>query len=481
MTRPIAYCICLTLFCACSNKGTGSVNPDGGWDSTLEEADAMDLDPDVSASDAAKLDAPSSETRADTTSADAGKADSAVCDHTMENLACWQHVTLGSFDHPFTPESTLFDGRYLSFVQSESLASSSTLRYDTTTAGDFASRPKGAWTSSTTDIRVYSLASDGRYTYLLPTVTASLTVERTLNDSIVERFDPQNSGSTEKFNLSKAFGTTKSPMPGFRGGAFDGRYLYFAPSAAGSNTSGIAARLDTQAEFTSAAAWSVFDLTTLWPNANGFRGGIFDGRYVYFVPYVTSLSSTSSDGVPNSLLVRFDSTADFQSPGAWESFDLSVLDPAATGYAGGTFDGRYVYLSPNWGSYSKNLAVRFDTTASFASASSFSTFNLHSLKTSTFSEQYYFRGATFDGKYVYFSPEGSANILVRFEKSGDFTSKAAWQAFGLYNLYMSFDPNGSIAFDGRYVYVSSDNDYSLYRFDATATQAVPPLLTKSFL
>ena len=138
--------------------------------------------------------------------------------------------------------------------------------YDTTVTGNFASPPKGAWSSFATDSSFGSMAFDGHYIYLLPTADFDL-FTRLPTDSIAKRFDPAKTGSTETINLSKSFATTAAPIPGFGGGAFDGRYLYFAPAAAGLDTSGIAARYDTQADFTSAAAWSMFDLTTLWANA----------------------------------------------------------------------------------------------------------------------------------------------------------------------------------------------------------------------
>ena len=376
----------------------------------------------------------------------------------------------------------MFDGRYLNFLENDT-AICTTSRFDTTATGNFASPPAGAWTSFTADPRFQSLAFDGHYIYLLPKVSASLTVERTLDECIAQRFDPQKSGSTEKFSLSKAFGTATSPMPGFKGGAFDGRYLYFAPASAGFQSSGLATRYDTQADFTSAAAWATFDLATLWPNAKGFQGGVFDGRYVYFLPYATTPSNPSSDMVAGSLLVRLDSTADFQDPKAWESFDLATLDPAAAGFWGGTYDGRYVYLSPGWSSTSKSIAVRFDSTGSFGAASSFSTFNIHSLGSGSLGRSFSFRGATFDGRYVYFSPTTDGDLFVRVDSSGDFSATTAWQSFALYNLtsFASFSADSGITFDGRYVYIVSGGKFAIYRFDATASPSLPPLLTRSFL
>jgi hypothetical protein len=473
----VGCCFLVPLLGACSPKAAGT-SPDGGPDAGVSDAAAT-------VSDVARPDSGIVEGGRDTASKDAG-VDAGVCDHSLTNLACWQSHLAGSFEDPFAPQSILFDGRYLHFLNSSS-ADDYSSTYDTTAAGDFSSPPKGAWSSFATSRSFESLAFDGHYVYLLPAADFDL-FTRLPTDSIAKRFDPAKTGSTETINLSKSFGTTAAPIPGFAGGAFDGRYLYFAPASAGLETSGIAARYDTQADFTSATAWSTFDLTTLWANAKGFQGGVFDGRYVYFVPCATTSVSTSSDGVPGSLLVRFDSTANFQDSKAWESFDVSAADPAAAGFVGGTFDGRYVYLAPGWSSYSKSLAVRFDSTGPFASASSYSTFNIQTLSTSTWSESRSYRGASFDGKYVYFSPS-SGDMIARFDSSGDFTAKAAWQAFELSyltfteaNSYSDFgDRYGLIGFDGRYVYVVSNSTYSLYRFDAKASPSMPPLLTKSFL
>lgn len=484
---PFACCLVLSVSLACNKKSTGTTTPgpDGGTDA-MDMPDVAGAGPNAAsdaASDAAKPDVTTSDSRVDTppdAGADTGAPDLAVCDHTLENLACWQSMVVGSFENPFSPWSTMFDGRYLNYLGNNTI-SCTTSRFDTTVTGPFP--PKGAWTGFSADPSFQSLAFDGRYIYLLPDVRASLTVERTLNECIVQRFDPQTTGSTEKFSLTKTFGTATSPMPGFKGGAFDGRYLYLAPASAGFESSGRATRYDTQAGFASAAAWTTFDLTTLWPSAKGFQGGVFDGRYVYFLPYVTTPANPTSDMVPGGWLVRLDTTADFQDPKAWESFDLTTLDPAAVGFWGGTFDGRYVYLSPGWASTSKSIAVRFDTTATFAAASSFATFNLHGLGSGSSGRHFSFRGATFDGKYIYFSPSNDGDLFVRFDSSGDFTAKTAWQSFALFNLtsYSSFGAASGIAFDGRYVYLVSIGRFAVYRFDATATPSLPPLLTRSFL
>jgi hypothetical protein len=72
---------------------------------------------------------------------------------------------------------------------------------------------------------------------------------------------------------------------------------------------------------------------------------------------------------------------------------------------------------------------------------------------------------------------------VRVDSSGDFSATTAWQSFALYNLtsFASFSADSGITFDGRYVYIVSGGKFAIYRFDATASPSLPPLLTRSFL
>jgi hypothetical protein len=54
--------------------------------------------------------------------------------------------------------------------------------------------------------------------------------------------------------------------------------VYFAPASTG--VPGL--RFDSQAAFSSTAAWSTRDLSQ--GNIDGYNGAVFDGRYVYLVP-----------------------------------------------------------------------------------------------------------------------------------------------------------------------------------------------------
>jgi hypothetical protein len=102
-----------------------------------------------------------------------------------------------------------------------------------------------------------------------------------------------NSGSWQRFDTR----TLPSRPEGFYGAAADGRFVYFAPqyrtvwdggAEAGTAyyATGQLARYDTTAPFDAGdAGWQSFGIQTLNAQAVGFAGAIFDGTYVYFVPF----------------------------------------------------------------------------------------------------------------------------------------------------------------------------------------------------
>ncbi|MFO0670529.1 MAG: hypothetical protein U0235_13020 [Polyangiaceae bacterium] len=234
-----------------------------------------------------------------------------------------------------------FDGRYLYLApKANELNNASGLftRYDTRAPfGDASS-----WTTFETSA-LDSTANgfggavfDGRFVTLVP-------FDNELPDSVTVRFDTQASfgaaASYETFALAKL----APSLGGFLGGAFDGRYVYFAPSRPAAATSVV--RVDTQGSF--ASSWSRFDAKTLTAGSGGFAGGAFDGRHVYLVP-----------GKPNAALVRYDTRAAFDVATSWTSFDVGTVSPGTQGFAGAIFDGRALYLVPREGSRAARFGVR---------------------------------------------------------------------------------------------------------------------------
>lgn len=220
----------------------------------------------------------------------------------------------------------------------------------------------------------------------------------------------------------------------YSGTVFDGRYVYFAPDG----TSGTTLRYDTKSTFASVRSWASFELTGLNPAAKGYRGVVFDGRYVYFVPLAAAP------------IARFDTRGSYLDPDAWSFFTLSTLH-SSVGFTGATFDGRYLYLVPAWGGAA--VSFRYDTLGAFTSASSWSVFSIATANANARS----FAGAVFDGRHVYFVPisnaTGPQGLLARYDTEGLFTAKSSWTTLDL----AAFDPKAvgfrTGAFDGRYLYL----------------------------
>ncbi|UCE61849.1 MAG: hypothetical protein JSU63_08935, partial [Phycisphaerales bacterium] len=70
------------------------------------------------------------------------------------------------------------------------------------------------------------------------------------------------------------------------GGVFDGRYIYFAPHSDDVAGAEEVLRYDTAESFRDITSWAVFDPLSagVGSGIDGRHGGAFDGRYVYFAP-----------------------------------------------------------------------------------------------------------------------------------------------------------------------------------------------------
>jgi hypothetical protein len=297
-----------------------------------------------------------------------------------------------------------FDGKFVYFV-GYTFQSPEThavfARYDPTSPfGDPSSWKEFDLTAA--DPRAVSFsgaAFDGHYLYFAP-----------LYNGFVERFDTTGVFQDPASWVGTDLGSTGNP--GFEGAIFDGRYVYFVPhyhsvlTDAGwveaMTASGTTARFDTKGTFTSPGAWTRFDTTKLDKNASGFSGGVFDGRYVYFVPYVNYVA----------VAVRYDTTTTaFDVESSWEKFDCTLALTTAAGFVSGAFDGRYVYFAPDVNSANSPTGVllRYDTTHDFRAAASWSSYDIANLSANAIG----YAGTVFDGEYLYFVPY-SSGIVAQF-------------------------------------------------------------------
>lgn len=98
-------------------------------------------------------------------------------------------------------------------------------------------------------------------------------------------------------------------------------YVYFAPANdIGYGSHGVFLRYNTSHAFTdnTSGQWQSFDLTGLNPAFTGYQSVIASGSYIYLLPY----------GLGGSQFVRYDTTQPFTSASAYQAFDLATLDTA---------------------------------------------------------------------------------------------------------------------------------------------------------
>lgn len=373
-------------------------------------------------------------------------------------------------------------------------------------------------TSLSTDARAFvGGAFDGRFVYFSPNGG------KFKPHGLVARYDTQ-----QAFGVKSAWSLTdltslladpakKAAAQGFRGAVFDGRYVYFVPSGAGSAPSGLVIRFDSKAGLSDASAWSWFDVTMIDPKAVGFFGAVFDGAAIHFVagtggaPVVTydtksdfaapsswrtssAASGTDAGVVPDfagavcdghyvyfvpaqgARVTRYDvkPTSDGGSP--WTSYDAAsvVASGGPSGFAGGVFDGRYVYFAPNQGGGKPQSGVlRFDTKGDFTVAAAWSSFDLAGVR----AEAKGYAGAVFDGRRVYFVPNdnGAASGLVAaYDTQADFGSAAAWLTFDLAKSIPTATGFTGGVFDGRFVYLVPSIGGTVARFDAVQPKQPAP-------
>ena len=202
---------------------------------------------------------------------------------------------------------------------------------------------------------------------------------------------------------------------GFYNGVFDGRYIYFVPF-----TNGQITRYDTTLPFSSAGSYSVFDTTTVSAVSKGFFGGVYDGKYIYFVPFYNGIWYFGQ-------ITRYDTTQSFTSAGSYAVFDLTTINSGYKGFQGGVFDGRYIYYIPCYAGWFSGVTVRYDTSLPFTSASSYSSFDITSVGVNCKS----YAGGVFDGRYVWFVPCNYAanawnGLVVKYDTTLSFTSASSY-------------------------------------------------------
>jgi hypothetical protein len=351
----------------------------------------------------------------------------------------------------------VFDGRYIYIVPSWGSPSGTAIRYDTTQALTSS--------SSYTTFDIYAIGGgqgffggvfDGRYIYYVPFGAAGGSGPYS---GTAVRYDTTLSFTTSSSFTSFNFRTFGSGNAGYVGAVFDGRYIYFVPNVDGLGYTII--RYDSTLSFTASSSFTTFTLSTFGASTRGFNGGVYDGRYVYFVP---AYNGAFNHGT----IVRYDTTVSFTTSSSFSLFDMrTTIHTTCRGFCGGVFDGRYIYYVPTGKDITKSgTIVRYDTAQPFSSASSYLTFFLGSISSAYVG----YKGGVFDGRYVYYvpgaTPSENSGTVLRYDTLQPFTQGGSYTAFDLRSLNVSAVTYTGGVFDGRYVYFIPATSSYFARLDA---------------
>lgn len=277
----------------------------------------------------------------------------------------------------------------------------------------------------------------------------------------------------DSFEAYDAGATDGLVTKGYFGAVFDGRYVYFAPAYDGTGNHGRVLRFDTHGHFREPASWSAYDAgETSGLSSKGYYGGVFDGRFVYFVPRLDK--NFTPEVTHHSRVLRYDTTLEFKDSRSWQAQDAG--NPVS--YQGAAFDGRYIYFCPGYEHVStpaddKNYqwsgvtvsgkVLRYDTHGDFTAAASYSTYDAS--QTSGLETRCY-DGAVFDGRYIYFVPLESLGLVLRYDTQGDFMNPVSWTAYDVRQT-SGYEPGWCVGaiFDGRYLYLVPYSNGVVVRYD----------------
>jgi hypothetical protein len=233
------------------------------------------------------------------------------------------------------------------------------------------------------------VAFDGRYLYLVPGFTGTPKKENEYCANVI-RYDTH---APFKDRTSYATADLKHCLGGtvgcYDGASFDGRFVYFAPLY-----NGVVIRYDTHGAFDDSMRWQKFDMTPL--GAGSVVGTVFDGRYLYYCAYACDK------------IVRFDTAGDFIDPVSWRCCPCDQTKGLKTaGFDGGFFDGRFVYFVPFvFGSKVEGYTfhsnfLRYDTQGEFNDPGSW---DAHDASRASGLDSVGYNAGAFDGRYFYCAP-----------------------------------------------------------------------------
>jgi len=250
-----------------------------------------------------------------------------------------------------------------------------------------------------------------------------------------------DAGDTDGLNTKSYFGLV-----------FDGRYIYFVPASCKDAPYAHCRvlRYDTQGPFGKAESWAAYDAKdTGGEVCRGYRGGVFDGRYVYFVPYMND----DFFGF-HCVFLRYDTQGPFKSAESWAAYDAGSIGGGPNkGYWGGVKSGAYIYFSPYNRITDNGRVLRYNISLPFKDPASWSVMDLEAIDANCVN----LGTPAADDRYVYFPPgqwvwaEAFALCIARYDRDLPFEDPAAWEILDLRDLEPYPQAHASCYFYGQYV------------------------------
>jgi hypothetical protein len=237
-----------------------------------------------------------------------------------------------------------FDGRYVYFAPFDTPDETTggvVARYDTQSKA-FTNEATGWSVFDTTTLPnaagdFYGAVFDGQHVYFIPNASTG-------GSSILAVYDTSQTFSSASGWTTLDLSTLdQTAMNGYESGAFDGKNLYLAPSL-----NDVALRYTVADALSAPPSWSRLLTQGIaeQPKADQVFGtSAYDGRFIYFVPGYDSNASTPK---PNGGLVRYDTTEPtFADAGSWSAFDTTKLPGSPADFSAAVFDGKYLYIAPS--------------------------------------------------------------------------------------------------------------------------------------
>ena len=227
-------------------------------------------------------------------------------------------------------------------------------------------------------------------------------------------------------------------------------------SSADSNDKYLKTFVENKSNITKVQNWSHMNMSTAQGGA--LLGNAYTGASFdgRYMYYIPRDSNT---------FVRFDTQGTFITDSDWSQMNMSTAQGGAVlnnAYRGASFDGRYIYFVP----YDSDTFVRFDTQGVFTTAGDWDQMNMSTAQGGGLLNSAYV-GASFDGRYVYYVPWDS-DTFVRFDTQGTFTTAGDWDQMNMSTAQGGAELNGayrSASFDGRYIYFVPLTSDTFVRFD----------------